>query len=169
MLRPAAHASRLTGNIMQRWVGFRSLSILRCKSGLLPNQCWNVRSRGVDVHRSRESRLWCKTYETHLSLVLMSSLASFVAFQLALPVFICIHWTFAYLELCVYIYSVCRISAILSCRPLFVSLSFDLSFRLLGPERCNLKILKFSSQRNSLAIKSIACRSFFKTLNLVDH
>ena len=36
MLRPAAHASRLTGDIMQRWVGFRS--VLRCKSGLVPNQ-----------------------------------------------------------------------------------------------------------------------------------
>ena len=102
-------------------------------------RCWNVRSRGVDVHWSREYRLRCKTYETHLSLVLMSSPASFVAFQLALPVFICIYWTFAYLELCVYIYSICRISFILSCCPLFVSLSFDLSFRLLGPERCNLK------------------------------
>ena len=36
MLRPAAHASRLTGNIMQRWVSFRS--VLRCQSGLAPNK-----------------------------------------------------------------------------------------------------------------------------------
>ena len=36
MLRPAGHASRLTGDIMQRWVGFRC--VLRCKSGLVPNQ-----------------------------------------------------------------------------------------------------------------------------------
>ena len=36
MLRPTGHASRLTGDIMPRWVSFRS--VLRCKSGLLPNQ-----------------------------------------------------------------------------------------------------------------------------------
>ena len=36
MLRPAAHTLRLTGDIMQRWVGFRC--VLCCKSGLVPNQ-----------------------------------------------------------------------------------------------------------------------------------
>ena len=34
--RPTGHASRLTGDIMPRWVSFRS--VLRCKSGLVPNQ-----------------------------------------------------------------------------------------------------------------------------------
>ena len=36
MLRPTGHASRLIGDIMPRWVSFRS--VLHCKSGLVPNQ-----------------------------------------------------------------------------------------------------------------------------------